>query len=46
MKAGTTVELAAAEYKVPEKYKGYSVSPNLQGDAKANLEIIYNELKR
>jgi cyclase len=46
VKAGKTVEQAAAEYKVPEKFKGYSVAPNPQGDAKANLEIVYSELKR
>ena len=47
MKAGKTVDQAAAEYKVPAKYKGYAVSANPQfGSAKANLEIVYNELKK
>jgi cyclase len=47
MKAGTTVDQAAAEYKVPEKYKGYAVSATSESDgAKPNLEILYNELKR
>jgi cyclase len=44
MKAGKTVDQAAGEYKVPEKYKGYAVSPSPDGGAKANLEILYKEL--
>jgi len=47
IKAGKAVGDAAAEYRVPEKYKGYSISPNPQlGDAKANVEIVYKELKK
>jgi glyoxylase-like metal-dependent hydrolase (beta-lactamase superfamily II) len=47
MKAGKTVEQAAAEYKVDPKYKGYAVSANPQfGSAQANLQIAYDELKR
>ena len=47
IKAGKAVGDAAAEYRVPAKYKGYSVSPNPQmGDAKANVEIVYKELKK
>jgi cyclase len=47
MKSGKTVDQAAAEYKVPAKYKGYSVSANPEiGGAKPNLEIVYNELKK
>ena len=47
IKAGKAVGDAAAEYRVPAKYKGYSVSPNAQfGDAKANVEIVYKELKK
>ncbi len=47
MKAGRTVDQAAAEYKVPEKYKGYAVSATSEsGGAKPNLEILYNELKK
>ena len=47
MKAGKTVDQAAAEYKVPDKYEGYAASPNPQFTSlKANLEIVYNELKR
>ena len=41
------MDQAAAEYKVPEKYKGYTVSANPEfGGAKANLEIVYRELKK
>ena len=47
IKAGKTVAQAATEYQVPAKYKGYTVSPNPQfGDAKANVEIVYKELKK
>ena len=47
MKAGKTADQAAAEYKVPAKYKGYIVSVNPQfGSVKANLQIIYDELKK
>lgn len=46
VKAGKPVGQAASEYRVPARYKGYAVSPNPQfGDAKANTEIVYNELK-
>jgi cyclase len=45
IKAGKAVGDAAAAYQVPAKYKGYSVSPNQTGDAKANVEIVYKELK-
>jgi glyoxylase-like metal-dependent hydrolase (beta-lactamase superfamily II) len=45
-KAGKSVDQAAAEYKVPEKYKGYAVSPNSEfGIAKANVEIVYKEIR-
>ena len=47
IKAGKAAGDAAAGYRVPAKYKGYSVSPNPQfGDAKANVEIVYKELKK
>jgi glyoxylase-like metal-dependent hydrolase (beta-lactamase superfamily II) len=47
MKAGKTVEQAAGEYKVPEKYKGYVAAVNPQfGGAKANLQAVYDELKK
>jgi len=47
IKAGKSVGESAAEYRVPAKYKGYTVSANPQfGDAKGNLEIVYKELKK
>lgn len=47
LKAGKTVDQAAAEYRVPERYKGYTVAPSAGLDmAKANLEIVFNELKK
>jgi glyoxylase-like metal-dependent hydrolase (beta-lactamase superfamily II) len=45
IKAGKTVEAAAAEYKIPDKYKGYTVSTFL-GGIKNNIQIAYNELKK
>jgi cyclase len=45
--AKKTVDQAAAEYKVPAKYKGYIVTVNAQwASAKANLEAAYKELKK
>jgi cyclase len=47
VKAGKTVDQAAAEYKVPAKFKGYVVSANEQfGNAKENMQIAYTELKK
>ena len=47
MKAGKTVDQAAAEYTVAPKYKGYVASANPQfGGAKANLQIAYDEMKK
>jgi cyclase len=43
MKAGKTVEAAAAEYKIPEKYAGYADNPER---VKLNVGVIYDELKR
>jgi glyoxylase-like metal-dependent hydrolase (beta-lactamase superfamily II) len=43
MKAGKTVEAAAAEFKMPEKYAGYASTPD---GVKANVGVIYDELKR
>jgi glyoxylase-like metal-dependent hydrolase (beta-lactamase superfamily II) len=48
MKAGKTTEQAVAEYKIPDKYKGYvaagipPATPRLKGD----LDVIYGELKK
>jgi cyclase len=45
IKAGKSAAEAAAEYRVPAKYKGYTIAPTQTGDAKANVEILYKELK-
>jgi len=42
MKAGKSVDAAAAEYKIPEKYAGYTPNAN---QTKSNVGVIYNELK-
>ena len=47
IKARKSTGQATTEYRVPAKYKGYAVSPNpMFGDAKANVEIVYKELKK
>ena len=46
MKAGKTVDEAAAEYKLDPKYKGYSVSIVPQLGVKSNLQLAYDELKK
>ena len=43
MKAGKTVEAAAAEYKVPDWYRARGFTVGGRG-AGANLQVIYNEL--
>ena len=47
VKAGKTVDQAAAEYKVAPRFKGYVSSANPQfGGAKPNMQIAYDELKK
>jgi hypothetical protein len=47
LKAGKTPEQAAAEYKVPEKYKGYSADlPPFFGGMAGYIKGMYGELKR
>src|SRR5262245_34087247 len=47
MNAQKTVEQAATDYKIPEKYKGYVVTVNPQfGNASANLQAAYEEMKK
>jgi cyclase len=47
MKAGKTVDQAAAEYRVPARFKGYLASVNgTFGGPKPNLQIAYDELKK
>jgi cyclase len=45
IKAGKTVDQATTEYKIPEKYKGYTVT-SFMGGVKNNIQIAYNELKK
>jgi glyoxylase-like metal-dependent hydrolase (beta-lactamase superfamily II) len=45
IKAGKSVEDAAMEYKIPDKYKGYTISTFL-GGIKNNIQLAYNELKK
>jgi hypothetical protein len=47
MKAGKTPEQAAAEYKVPDKYKGYSAQlPDFFGGMVGYIKGMYGELRR
>lgn len=47
IKAGKTIEQAAADYKVPVKYKGYVVTiAEGFGAAQDNLQLAYEELKK
>jgi cyclase len=45
IKAGKSVDDAAAEFKMPEKYKGYTVG-TFMGGIKGNIQTAYNELKK
>jgi cyclase len=44
-KAGKTAEQAAADFKIPEKYKDYTVNQRF-GGVQANIQLIYDELKK
>jgi len=47
MKAGKSAEQAANEYKVPDKYKGYTANlPPFFGGMKGYIQGIYDELKK
>ncbi len=46
MKAGKTVDQAAAEWKVPAKYPGYGPPAPIFGGIKTNIQIAYSELKK
>jgi len=46
MKAGKTVDQAAAEWKAPAKYPGYGPPAPLFGGIKGNIQTAYNELKK
>jgi cyclase len=43
MKAGKSVDAAAAEYAIPAKYAGYT--PNA-AQSKSNIQVVYDELKK
>jgi glyoxylase-like metal-dependent hydrolase (beta-lactamase superfamily II) len=45
LKAGKTPEQAMADFKLPEKFKGYTVAPGGRGGAAGNFGVIYEELK-
>jgi glyoxylase-like metal-dependent hydrolase (beta-lactamase superfamily II) len=45
-KAGKTVDQAAAEYRVADRYKGYVASVNPLAGPAANLKLAYDELSR
>jgi cyclase len=45
IKAGKTVDQSAMEFKIPEKYKGYSVS-TFFGGIRGNIQLAYDELKK
>jgi cyclase len=45
IKARKSVDDAAAEYKIPDKYKGYTINAAF-GGVKANIQAAYNELKK
>ncbi len=44
MKAGKTADEAAAEYKIPDKYKGYGMGSTMFGGVKGNVQTAYKEL--
>ncbi len=48
LKAGKTAEQTVAEYRTPERYKGYTVTPNpeMAGIVKSNVEIVFKELRK
>jgi cyclase len=43
LKAGKSVDEAAAEFKAPERYKGYTIDP---AGVKANVQVVYDESKK
>ena len=45
IRANKSVDEAAMDYKIPEKYKGYTVS-TFFGGIKGNIQTAYNELKK
>jgi cyclase len=45
LKTGKTPEQAMSEFKLPEKFKGYDLSPG-RGGPGGNFNVIYGELKK
>ncbi len=45
IRANKTVDEAAMDYKIPAKYKGYTIS-TFFGGIKGNIQIAYSELKK
>jgi cyclase len=45
IKTGKSVDQATAEYKIPAKYSGYTIT-TIFGGIKRNIEIAYKELKK
>ncbi|HEX4998038.1 MAG TPA: MBL fold metallo-hydrolase [Terriglobia bacterium] len=45
MKAGKTVDAAAAEYKIPAKYAGYTIQ-TMMGGVRGNIQTAYDELNK
>jgi hypothetical protein len=43
--AGKTAEQAFTDFKLPEKFKGYDMSPGRAGPG-GNFTVIYGELKK
>ncbi len=43
--AGKSVDEAAMDYKIPEKYKGYTIS-TFFGGIKGNIQLAYEEMKK
>ena len=46
MKAGKTVDQAAAEWKPGARWAGYAPPPDFFGGIKGNIQTAYNELKK
>ncbi len=45
LKAGKTADQAMADFKLPEKFKGYNVAPGGRGGTAGNFGVIYEELQ-
>jgi hypothetical protein len=43
--AGKSVDEAAMDYRIPDKYKGYTIS-TFFGGIKGNIQLAYDELKK